>query len=397
MKAKQHYVPQVLLRRFVDRQPPAGWPEDRPYKPAVWIVDRELQVPAVRRAPHNILYQNHLYTLANDSPTAPVVEEALGRIESAFGTAMARLQSGHTLQPAGLYAIIMFAACLRVRHPSWMDNWQGILDHVQHLYREVDRSLNDSESFSDEFWAGADEAGRRGAIEHVEGFSRILASLCGFVVNTAELPFVTSDQAVVHTYLDWQHLASNGFPRKLLSDQPTSGEALFYWAPLDPRIGLLASPHLSGLTGRVVATDNEIFPFILNELVRRSASEFIVSPIEDPFGSMKERLIASESEARSFLATRTGLELVLGLHRVWIGTTSQTRENGDHPLVTWIRFRTDDMEALHRAVTLGPIAEILEFANGAQIGFLRGGRFVSVASDPHSESIIESGPKDWPS
>jgi len=164
-KAKQHYVPRVLLRRFVDRQPPAGWPENRPHEPAVWIIDRELQAPATRRAPQNILYQNHLYTLANDTPTAPAIEEAIGKIESAFGTAMARLQSSHTLQPADLYAIITFAACLRVRHPSWMDNWQGFLDRVQDLYRKVDRSANNSESFSDEFWAGADEAGRRGAIE----------------------------------------------------------------------------------------------------------------------------------------------------------------------------------------------------------------------------------------
>lgn len=162
-KKRQHIVPRVYLKPFLDHAAPEGWPEDRPFEPAVWVLNPSLEGRPRRRSPANILWQSYFYSLREDDPDRPWIEESLSRLESAFEPVQQAILKREKLSLEQYGLLCLFVGALSSRTPQQIDHWQGSLGQIQHLYRQMT-----SQEVADEFWAGADEGGKRSVLPHAE-------------------------------------------------------------------------------------------------------------------------------------------------------------------------------------------------------------------------------------
>jgi hypothetical protein len=83
-KKKQHIVPRTYLKAFIDSVRPNGIPEQVPFEPSVWVVEKSLKSEPKRKAPDNILWKSYFYNLEEDENASPVIEEFLSKIEGRY-------------------------------------------------------------------------------------------------------------------------------------------------------------------------------------------------------------------------------------------------------------------------------------------------------------------------
>ncbi len=387
---RQHIVPRIYLKAFAVDSPPEDWPAGRPFTPYVWVIECSLKEEPVRRAPSQLLWQRALYTLAAEDPSDPSIEKYLSSIESVFASTITKVLAEQPLSPEDMAALAVFTGALAGRTPGMMEHRQSQVDEIQGLYRQVERGATGSETASDEFWKGSDEAGRRLILTTAGSYASVILPYAWLFINQSPVPLVTSDQPVTHLFLHVDELAGNGFPPELLNPEAQPSDRAFVsLTPLAPHVAMLSSPLLVPPTDSFYWRSSNIrIAVALNEWTRHHAQKVILSKYRNPYGPIREHAI--ELERREEASPRaSGLQIYTKRNRYWIPSEDVVHGHGSHVLIGRLTFTTAELESVRLAAADGELVEINVYSDGRQVGAMRNARFISVASEPGQPSVIE--------
>lgn len=386
-KKRQHFVPRVYLKPFLDAAPPADWPEGRPFEPTVWVLDPDLRGEPSRRSPTNILWKSYFYNLNADDPNQPWIEDSLSRLESAFEPVQQSILRREDLSLEQYSLLCHFVGALYNRTPQQIDHWQGVLDKVQDIYRQMA-----SPDVADEFWSGANEGGKRSVLPHADAYANVVGDYGFLLVNESPLQFITSDRPVTHVFLHVDQSPIADFPDEVQVDVGTSEEAFFSFAPLSPDTAFVSSPLLNNASRLYALTEDIRLVLALNQYTRHRASEVLVAKEPRPYGLLTELVVATETAHRASYEPKTGIQVKTNERRFWISASRIDHGMGGHPLHGRIRFVAEDQEELRAAAAAGDLAEILVIKDDREAGGMRDGWFSCVGLVDGAETVIENWP-----
>lgn len=389
-KKRQHIVPKVYLKPFLDPEPPPEWPEGRPFEPAVWVINPDLTGKPSRRSPANILWKSYFYNLSEDDPDRPSIEESLGRLESAFQPVQQTiLNRGHlSLEQYGLLCV--FVGALSSRTPQQIDHWQEFLDQIQHIYRQMA-----SPEVADEFWSGSAEAGKKSVLPHAEAYANVVGDYGFLLVNESPLQFITSDRPVTHVFLHVDEPPIADFPDELRANVGTNEQAFFSFTPLSPDTAFVSSPLLDNGRRLYSLTEDMRLAFALNQFTRHRAAELLVAREAKPYGLLTELVVMAEAAHRASYEPKTGLQVKTTEQRFWITASQIDHGMRGHPLHGRIRFVADNQEELRAAAAATDLVQILVIEDDREAGGMRDGWFSSVGLTEGAETVIENWPGGW--
>jgi len=389
-KKQQHFVPKIYLKAFLDPNLPPDWPEGRPFTPAVWVQDPTLTGKPKRRAPsHSVFKDNHLYTLANDDPKHPKIEDALSELESAFSRAQKKIVAHELLSLEEYKDLCLFAASMFGRIPEQMDHWQQQIDEIEHLYRQMA-----SKEVADEYWSGSDEAGKRSILGMLAGYAELLSRHGFLLVNKSNIPFISSDRPMAHVFLHIDEPPLCFFPAWYHTTDATSVKEFFAFLPISPSVAFVSSPLLD-TQGYYLWTDDPGFVLGLNELTRHRAVNIIISDRAHPYGEFTDAIIQLENRARAEYHPPKGILIYSETKRFWIPASSIEFGSGVHPLNGRVSFIAKALKVLREAADTETITEVLIENKDGSGGGMRDCWFTSVAIAPNTPTVIENGPGGW--
>lgn len=392
VKKRQHVVPKVYLKPFLDRIRPDEWPEDRPFEPAVWVLDPALKEKPIRKSPSNILWKSYFYNLRSDDPDQPWIEESLGRLESAYKLVLEAIINREKLTLEQYSILCLFIGALDGRIPQSIDHWQETLDRIQHIYRQMATT-----EVADEFWAGADEGGKKSVLPHAEGYASVVGGTGFLLVNASPLEFITSDRPVTHIFLHIDESPVAAFPDDLRMSVGTSNQAFFSFVPLTPDTAFVSSPLLNNGSKLYALTEDLRLVFALNQWTRHRAAELLIARSPKPYGLLTELVVAAEAAHRAAYLPKTGIQVKTSNERFWISASRIEHGMRDHPLHGRISFVADSQAEL-RAAAVDPIlAEISIIHQDRESGGMRDGWFSAVGLVDGAETVIENWPGGWDS
>lgn len=386
-KKRQHIVPKVYLKPFLDPAAPEGWPEGRAFEPTVWVLSPTLEGTPRRRSPKNILWQSYFYNLRADDPDRPWIEESLSRLESAFEPVQQAILRREKLSLEQYSLLCLFVGALSSRTPQQIDHWQGFIDQIQNLYRQMA-----SPDVSPDFLGGADEGGKRSVLPHAEAYANVVGAYGFLLVNETPLQFVTSDRPVTHVFLHIDESPIAEFPDEVRIGVGTNEQAFFSFAPLSPDTAFVSSPLLDNGPRLYALTEDMRLVFALNQYTRHRAVEVLVAKESRPYGLLTELVVAGEKNQRAAYKRKTGIQVKTSEERFWISASQIDHSFGDHPLHGRIRFVAENQKELRAAAASQDLVEILVIEEDREAGGMRDGWFSSVGLTDGAESVIENWP-----
>ena len=391
-KKWQHYVPQVYLKSFTDSGPPSGWPEERPFKPVVWIAQPRALVSFRRKAPVNILASNRLYNLRSDNPERPWLEESFGRLETHYERVLGVLNAQQDLNDDLYGMLILFIAALSARTPGSIDHRQTFVDDLERIHRMVVSGDAAAEADADRLFTDSDEAGRRLTPEWTQAYAEVVGPAGFIIVNESTMEFITSDRPVSHLFLHIDERPIASFPEFLRASVKPNVQAHFSFTPLTPRLAFVSSPLLKSGDFYFKTTDLALI-FSLNQLTRAMAKNWIIASGPRPYGDLTEAVIAAESSNNNREQV-DGLLIYTDESRYWISSTDVIHGSGSHPLIGRLSFTTQDQAVLQQIAEDGRIHEVTVYCGGRAVSHLKHARLVQLAGSHGEISIIETNLQD---
>lgn len=427
-KAQHHVIPRVYLKAFTDTTAPPGHPSGVPFMHALWLVPKSLSEPPRRRAPAKAFRVLNAYALSADAPGEPRLENWLSVLENAYARVAKRLAARAPLTATELGTLSVFIATLFLRTPEQMAHWQGQIDALEGMYRDVDRGANGDERHSDEYFSGSVEIGKKLVGMSARDMAAILLRearwrlvLCTDGYGDVHRSLITSDTPVTRADMHVDDLLAMGFPGTWLDPAalPNRRAVLFY-CPLAPDLAFISSPLLRPRTATVGATlattaargaehgghsQKPLDPFYsvapwpelftnLNILTRRGAHELLVASRPDPFGDATALVLAGDAAARvEDSDPRARVTIYTDTTRLSVRVTHVEHGEGRHVLNARLSFRTDDMDAVRILADAAEIPEAEYRASDGSGGGMRHARVIAVALSPDGFTVIENGPE----
>ena len=388
-KRRQHYVPKVYLKAFESANPPDGWPRERPYTPTVWVIHPSLEEDPRRRSSSRILWENSLYTLSSDDPHRPGLEEALGRLESAYAPVRGRILQRQPLSVEDYGILCLFVGAMFGRVPGQLQHWQEQLANLERLTRKL----------SDEPPAGISwdwflEAGKYTLPGRIQAYAEVVGPHGFILLNGSRFPLITSDRPVTHVFLHPDESPNIHFPQEVREQLPPSAERFFCFMPLSPEATFVSSPLLKCGEHLYLETGSDELIFSLNQYTRHRAQE-VISRYPRPYGALTNAVIRAEQEARASFAPKTGILIYTRTSRHWIEASMIERGRGGHPLHGRLKFVAFDQAELRAACTHEYLVELRLIQRGNEMGGMRDGWFSSIGLYDDEPSIIENWPGGW--
>lgn len=386
----------VYQRSFLDNERPSSLPPNVPFEPRVWLIPRSFRGPSRPKAPKNAFHATRFYNLSTDDPRQPVVEDALSRLEDRFGAVIPKLKLLQEPSLRNFIDLAYFIGSLQMRTPAQVDHWQRQYDEIAAVHRAVERARTGSEVISDGLFGIQSDMSRRHLLERAEAYARVIAPGGWLIANSSPLPFLSSDQPAVHTFLHRDQLEATGFPATVLHPEAMpSHRAFFCYCPLTPALAFVSSPLLDPPSDTTYFTTSSPQLVVgLNEIVRSHAHEYLISHREDPYGPLAHRLADLDDVYAATLRERgsCGALVYTDDSRYWFACDSVRHEDGPHPLfghsVLVLRDPAD--------IDVLPVGTILRevemYERGQQTSGLRGARLHSVTRGSPATLTIQADP-----
>jgi hypothetical protein len=229
IKKDHHIIPKVYQKEFVDISKPKDFPENKPFTPCVWQIDKFFKSEPTPKAPGNSLKRNKFYKLDSDVDEYQVIEEALSKIENNYSNVLQKLKSKTPLNPQELINLIVFIETLHQRSESQVEHWQNQYNKIEQLYREVDQHHNNNQDFSDEVWKDSHEISKKLIIIGIGAMGKFLIDEgLYFLFNESEMSFVTSDNPVLWTFKHIDELQMLNIPNTWLKEETKTNQKSFF-------------------------------------------------------------------------------------------------------------------------------------------------------------------------
>lgn len=394
-KVDQHVLPKVYLKAFVDASTPDGHPANRPFEPRLWLLSPHRDSQAKSRSPKKSFRANRFYNLRADHDLSrPLIEDALGRIEDAYGKVLPLVENGLELDATQYGTVLVFLGSLRSRHPDHLAHWQRQIEEVEGMHRSAERAHTGKEEVSDRLFWMKDEAAKRMIPDQTLAYGRVVGRYGWFLRNHAAIPFVTSDQPLIHIFLHADEIATLGFPvAQIPKDATHAHQAFFSYCALTPRLAFVASPLLLPPRKSLYEdTDDVTLVAMLNNLVRQRAAEYLISHVQEPFGQFAPLLREVVQFSDQLLAAQCtdAIAFYTAADRYYVRCTSVRIEVGDGPFEHRIIFIPATLEPILEVKAGDRIRQIHAFESSGGELFIRGAR-VAVSSDViGAEWIVEA-------
>ncbi|MEM6254878.1 MAG: DUF4238 domain-containing protein [Cyanobacteria bacterium P01_D01_bin.156] len=394
-KKKQHIVPRIYLKAFIDPVRPDEIPEHIPFEASVWVIEKSLTSKPKRKAPSNILWKSYFYNLDEDINKLPLIEEFLSKIERKYPSILQKISKKISLTEEDLAYIALFMDTLFHRIPSNLDNIQGFVDEVEDVYRHIDQFNNQNQTVSDQFWRGSHEAAKKQMIYSAGIISSLIlhAGLI-FIVNSSKVTFFSSDNPVTYQFFHIDELHKFGIPKVWTYEKTLTNEKNFLcYCPLTPTIAVISSPliRLPNNT-RCVWVENKdpSFPFSMNILTNLNAESILISHKPKPYGEDQDfaiQFIRNTSKSGSIEGIRFLVYTEKSRYHLNI---DKYKRLDNHPLQPEIQFWTKDLDTLHDIAQDEVIEVVHYYKDGIEIGGTRHLRLYSVSLYPDEPSIMRS-------
>lgn len=214
VKKNHHIIPRVYQKEFVDPSKPDDFPENTPYTPTIWKIDKSLELEPTRKSPEKSFGKNKFYKLDNDRDEYQIIEETLSGIESKFSNVLNKIKDKRPLFFPDLINLIVFIETLHQRTESQIGHWQNTFGEIENIYRQVEQTNNNNQEYSDEFWKDSHEIAKRLIITTIGAMGELIANEgINILFNESEMPFISSDNPVlwIHGHID--ELIMSNIPR----------------------------------------------------------------------------------------------------------------------------------------------------------------------------------------
>jgi len=394
-KKKQHIVPRTYLKAFIDSVRPNGIPEQVPFEPSLWVVEKPLKSEPKRKAPDNILWKSYFYNLEEDENASPVIEEFLSKIEGRYPQVLKKISAKETLTREELLYTALFVDTLFRRTPPSLEHWQSQINKVEELYRQVDQAYNHSQKISDQVWKGSHEIAKKQIIYSAGALASLILEVgLVFVFNLSELSFLSSDNPVTYQFGHIDELYRVSIPKDWThSNIGTNEQNFFCYCPLTPTIALISSPFIRLPNEAPYAwaeTNDPNFPFSMDILTHRKADSVLISHQPKPYGIRQDFAI-------QFLESIQNTQLPEGIQ--FLIYTNKARYCLDvdaydrlepHPLQPGVHFWTKDLKTLHTIAQDDVIEVVHYYENGVETGGTRHLRLYSVSLHTDEPSVMRA-------
>jgi hypothetical protein len=396
-KSRQHRVPQVYLRGFCDPAPPPDWPVGRPFTPALWVHPPQFDAAPERRSPANVAWDRASYTLRDDNPEKPWLEEAFGRLEDALAPVLNRVRRDEPLSHQDEVWLALFVG-------SQHERTRGITEQRRAFFESVARHSGwldaDGASATSEAPEWAQSLPRELALRQLptfmSAFAKVIAPHAFMLENRTSVPFITSDHPVYYGQHHGDELLESGFDAQdMFAEIPRSAREFLIVCPLTPRHAYVASPFFSpadALRHRTVVDERMVIA--LNERIRVNADEEVYASVANPYGVYAPLVQHAIAAARADAArARDRVQIYTENDRFRIPISGGRHGDGDHPLHGTYTFTSVDLRVLRRVGSADRLVEVTVYEAGQEMAAMRDARFLAVAIDPAGETVIESGPR----
>lgn len=389
-KSRQHILPKVFLNSFCDDSRPEDHPPDTPFKPGVWLIEKDFAGTPYRKSPENIFVERDTYTLRTDDPDAPIVEEWLNQLETRYARVLRKLLRGADVTPDEWGDLFLFVGALHARTLSQVALWQRQYGELESMTRMVERAHTDREDYSDSQFTGWEEIGKRSIRSRAESFAEVMTHGAMYLIeNRTAIPFIASDTPTVLTHVFPATLQQWNFPEALLRDDVDAERRGFTcYCPLTPTHGVLAS-HLLGVPGEFhrLTSDDALFVASLVWLTVASADSLLIAHRANPLPvGLAHRLAQYQQTVHTSTEFTTFVRLI-GPGASFTIEAADVRHELEGPFGV-LRFRTSDLAQLHAAASVGKFVEC-EFQIGAEgSGGMRNVRFSEIAGSATEDSVL---------
>lgn len=395
IKKKQHLIPQCYLKSFVDSEPPPNVPENK-YHPSVWLLDKSLKNSSKRKAPKNILWKSYFYNLKEDNIEQPYVEGFLSKVEGRYSQLLDIVKNQGHLGKEDQFILALFIDTLYRRTENQLNFWGETLEKLENIYRQVDRSINGNENYSDEYFKGSSEIPKKMIVDASGTLANLILKV-GFnlIKNESEIPFFTSDTPVFYNFFHIDELLNQNIPEDWTYPEIGKNEKEFFcFCPLTPKVALISSPFIKSVTfnPKYLRVKEPTLPIRLNLLTKEAAKEEIVSSIEKPFRSYQAQILDTITISRALhSAPKKSLRIYTQKNRYDINVSGYERISY-HPLQPIIKFWTNDFESLKEMGDDNKVTLVEFFDEGEEMGGTRNLKFESISIHPDTPTVLKA---DW--
>lgn len=373
IKRNHHIIPKLYLKEFADSSRPDDFPENKPYTPAFWKIDKLLESSPVRKSPEKSFGKNRFYKLSNDTDEYQIIEETLNKVETNYCETLKKLKDKMPLVTKDLLNLIVFVETLHYRIESQIEYWRNKFNEIENIYREVDQSYNNSQKFSDEFWEGSHEISKKLIITGIGAIGKRLTNEGIYILfNESDMPFISSDNPVLWTHGHIDEFQMCNIPSEWLKDEiKTNQKHFFCYCPLTPQIAVFSSPFFNFVGEQIYqywkTKDVEIV-FSMNYLTHISANEVIISNKSNPYGDYEGRFKYYLEGTRT-PSYKKGKQILFYTSeaRYWLKVKEYKRISDD-PIKSKIMFWTDDFETLQLIANDKYVKSVHFYENGTIMG-----------------------------
>jgi len=391
-KKEQHIIPQCYLKSFVDSDPPTDV-TSKEYHPSVWLLDKSLK-NAKRKAPKNILWKSYFYNLEKDNIEQPFVEEFLSKVEGKYAQILDVIDIQDSLSEEDQFILAIFIDTLYKRTENQLEFWNETFRKIENLFRQVDKSINGNEKYSDEYFKGSSEIPKK-MIVNASGTLAHLILKVGFnlIKNESEIPFFTSDTPVFYNFLHIDELLDRSIPKNWTYPEIGKNEKGFFcFCPLMPKMALISSPFIKSATfnPRYLEVKDPTLSIRLNLLTKESAKEEIVSSIQKPFRRYQTYILDTITISKALQTPPKKSLRIYTQHNRYDINISDYESSNDHPLLPTIKFWTKDLKSVKNMADDNKITLIEFYREGEKMERAKDLKFESVSIHPESPSIIKA-------
>ena len=395
IKKQQHLIPQCYLKSFVDSEPPPNVPDNK-YHPSVWLLDKSLKNSPNRKAPKNILWKSYFYNLKQDDLEQPYVEDFLSKVEGRYSQLLDIVDNQGHLGEEDQFILALFIDTLYRRTENQLNYWGETIEKLENIYRQVDRSINGNEKYSDEYFADSSEIPKKMIVDASGTIANLVLKI-GFnlLKNESEIPFFTSDTPVLYNFIQIDELLNQNIPGDWTYPGIGKNEKEFFcFCPLTPKVAFISSPFIKSVTfnPKYLIVKEPTLPIRLNLLTKESSKEEIVSSIKKPFRSYQTQILDTITISKALQAApKKSLRIYTHRNRYDIPVLDYERIN-DHPLQPIIKFWTKDLESLKEMANDNKVTLVEFFDKGKKTGGTRNLIFESISIHPDTPTVLKA---DW--
>ena len=191
-------------------------------------------------------------------------------------------------------------------------------------------------------------------------------------------------------------LEALAFPCSLIPAHALRSDiAFFCYCPLTPQAAFVSSPLLLQPDKSMYwEAEEPRMVLLLNEFVRHHSNEFLIAPMQDPYGPVAAMLVALDQKKGEFVASSDGRGIVLYTRsdRFAFLCLEVAFVPSENPLRQRLQFRVDNLNLpllLSAGMELG---EVIVYDKFRSSGGMRGARILSVAINRDEFTVLEADP-----